>query len=53
MRLGLTAPDRPQWRPIALTKDEYSLLIGFLDAPQRPLSREYLLQATRAHVEIL
>jgi DNA-binding response OmpR family regulator len=53
MRLGLTAPDRPQWRPIALTKDEYSLLIAFLDAPQRPLSREYLLQATRVHEEIL
>ena len=53
MRLGLTAPDRPQWRPVALTKDEYSLLIAFLDAPQRPLSREYLLQATRVHEEIL
>ena len=53
MRLGLTAPDRPQWRPIALTKVEYSLLIAFLDATQRPLSREYLLQATRVHEEIL
>ena len=52
MRLGLTAPDRPQWRPIALTKDEYSLLIAFLDAPQRPLTREYLLQATRVHEDV-
>ena len=32
-----------------LTKGEYSLLVAFLDAPQRPLSREHLLQATRVH----
>jgi two-component system OmpR family response regulator len=31
--------------PVALTKGEYSLLVAFLDAPQRPLSREHLLQA--------
>ena len=53
MRLGLTAPDRPQRRPVALTKGEYGLLIAFLDVPQRPLSREYLLQATRVREEIL
>ena len=35
-----------------LTKGEYSLLVAFLDAPQRPLSREYLLQATRVHEDI-
>ena len=29
-------------RPVALTKGEYALLLAFLDAPQRPLSREYL-----------
>jgi two-component system, OmpR family, response regulator len=38
--------------PVALTKGEYSLLIAFLDAPQRPLSREHLLQATRIHEDI-
>jgi two-component system OmpR family response regulator len=35
--------------PIALTKGEYSLLLAFVDAPQRPLTREQLLQATRLH----
>ncbi|OAF10253.1 DNA-binding response regulator [Bradyrhizobium centrolobii] len=38
--------------PISLTKGEYALLMAFLDAPQRPLSREYLLQATRVHEDI-
>ena len=32
-----------------MTKGEYALLIAFLDAPQRPLTREHLLQATRVH----
>jgi two-component system OmpR family response regulator len=35
-----------------LTKGEYALLIAFLDSPQRPLSREHLLQATRVHEDI-
>jgi two-component system OmpR family response regulator len=34
---------------VALTKGEYALLIAFLNAPRRPLTREYLLQATRVH----
>jgi two-component system, OmpR family, response regulator len=38
--------------PVALTKGEYALLIAFLDAPQRPLSREHLLQATRIHEDV-
>src|ERR1700736_4731945 len=42
----------PQERPIALSKGEYALLLAFLDAPERPLSREYLLQATRLHEDI-
>jgi two-component system, OmpR family, response regulator len=37
---------------VTLTKGEYALLIAFLDAPQRPLSREHLLQATRMHEDI-
>ena len=37
---------------VALTKGEYALLIAFLDAPQRPLSREHLLQATRVHEDV-
>jgi two-component system, OmpR family, response regulator len=37
---------------VRLTKGEYALLHAFLDAPQRPLSREYLLQATRVHEDL-
>jgi two-component system, OmpR family, response regulator len=42
----------PDGAPVALTKGEYLLLIAFLDAPQRPLTREHLLQATRTHEDI-
>jgi two-component system OmpR family response regulator len=42
----------PDGRPVALTKGEYALLIAFLEAPQRPLSREHLLQATRIHEDV-
>jgi two-component system OmpR family response regulator len=42
----------PQERPVTLSKGEYALLLAFLDAPERPLSREYLLQATRLHEDI-
>jgi two-component system OmpR family response regulator len=42
----------PQQRPVVLSKSEYGLLLAFLDSPQRPLSREYLLQATRVHEDI-
>ena len=42
----------PQERPVALSKGEYALLLAFLDATGRPLSREYLLQATRLHEDI-
>jgi two-component system OmpR family response regulator len=43
----------PRERLVTLSKSEYSLLVAFLDAPDRPLSREYLLQATRLHEDIL
>jgi DNA-binding response OmpR family regulator len=42
----------PNGAEVALTKGEYALLTAFLDAPQRPLSREHLLQATRVHEDI-
>ena len=42
----------PAGAPVALTKGEYALLLAFLDAPQRPLSREHLLQATRLHEDV-
>jgi DNA-binding response OmpR family regulator len=41
-----------QGEPVTLTKGEYALLIAFLNAPQRPLSREQLLQATRVHEDV-
>jgi DNA-binding response OmpR family regulator len=37
---------------VTLTKGEYALLLAFLDAPQRPLTREHLLQATRIHEDV-
>jgi two-component system OmpR family response regulator len=37
---------------VTLTKSEYALLIAFLDAPGRVLTRQYLLQATRVHADI-
>ena len=42
----------PNGTPVALSKGEYALLLAFLEAPQRPLSREQLLQATRMHEDI-
>jgi DNA-binding response OmpR family regulator len=39
-------------RPVPLSKGEYALLLAFLEAPQRPLTREHLLQATRVHEDI-
>jgi len=37
---------------IGLTKNEYALLHAFLDAPNRPLTREHLLRATRVHEDV-
>jgi DNA-binding response OmpR family regulator len=42
----------PSNAPVPLTKAEYALLVAFLDAPGRPLSREYLMQATRMHEDV-
>jgi two-component system OmpR family response regulator len=42
----------PQQRLVTLSKGEYGLLLAFLDSPERPLTREYLLQATRLHEDI-
>ncbi|WP_419760319.1 response regulator [Acidisoma sp.] len=38
--------------PVQLTKGEYALLVAFLAAPNRPLTREHLLQATRVHEDV-
>ena len=42
----------PAGAPVALTNGEYAMLLAFLEAPQRPLSREHLLQATRVHEDV-
>jgi two-component system, OmpR family, response regulator len=38
--------------PVSLSKGEYALLLAFLEAPERPLTREHLLHATRVHEDI-
>jgi two-component system, OmpR family, response regulator len=50
-RRGRTLVD-PDAAPVPLSKGEYALLLAFLEAPQRPLTREHLLQATRVHEDI-
>ncbi len=45
----LTAPNG---ETVPITKGEYALLIAFLSAPQRPLSREQLLLATRVNDDV-
>lgn len=42
----------PQGAVVPLSKSEYALLVAFIEAPQRPLSREQLLQATRIHEDV-
>ena len=42
----------PDAMPVSLSKSEYALLLAFLEAPQQPLSREHLLQATRIREDI-
>jgi DNA-binding response OmpR family regulator len=42
----------PNETPVSLSKGEYTLLVAFLEAPQRPLTREHLQQATRVHQDI-
>ena len=43
---------QPNGARVSLSKGEYALLLAFLEAPQRPLTRERLLQATRIHEDI-
>jgi two-component system OmpR family response regulator len=42
----------PAGEQVPLTRSEYALLAAFLAAPGRPLTRDHLLQATRAHEDI-
>ncbi len=42
----------PHGQPVRLSKGKYGLLLAFLEAPGRSLTREHLLQATRVHEDI-
>jgi two-component system OmpR family response regulator len=42
----------PRGDLVLLTKGEYALLMAFIDAPQRPLSREHLMRASRIHEDV-
>jgi DNA-binding response OmpR family regulator len=42
----------PKAVQVSLSKGEYALLLAFLEAPQRPLTRGHLLQTTRLHEDI-
>jgi two-component system, OmpR family, response regulator len=42
----------PNASPVSLTKGEYNLLLAFLNAAGRPLTREHLMQVTRRHHDI-
>jgi two-component system, OmpR family, response regulator len=39
----------PSGGSVLMSRGEFALLLAFLESPQRPLSREHLLQATRVH----
>ncbi|WP_024518884.1 winged helix-turn-helix domain-containing protein [Bradyrhizobium sp. Tv2a-2] len=43
----------PSGMPVRLTKGRYALLVAFLDAPRRPLTRAYLVQATHVHEDVI
>jgi DNA-binding response OmpR family regulator len=42
----------PNDAPVSLSKSEYALLLAFLEASGRSLTREHLLRATRVHEDI-
>ena len=42
----------PNETSVSLSKGEYALLLAFLEAPERALTREHLLNATRVHEDI-
>lgn len=49
LNIGLRRLKDPQGRAIELTNGEFSLLIAFLSAPQRILTRDQLLDLSRLH----
>jgi two-component system OmpR family response regulator len=49
LNVGLRRLTTPQGEKIALTNGEFNLLVAFLSAPQRILSRDQLLALSRLH----
>jgi two-component system OmpR family response regulator len=52
LNIKLRSLTNPSGQTVTLTKSEYGLLVAFLDAPGRTLSREQLLHSTRVHEDI-
>ena len=52
LNTGLRRLKGPDGRLVELTNSEYALLVAFLRAPQRVLSRDQLLESSRLHDDI-
>ena len=52
LNTGLRRLKSPDGRLVELTNSEYALLVAFLRAPQRVLSRDQLLESSRLHDDI-
>jgi two-component system OmpR family response regulator len=52
LNTGLRRLKSPDARMVELTNSEYALLVAFLRAPQRVLSRDQLLESSRLHDDI-
>jgi len=49
LNLGLRKLTAPDGRPVGLSHGEYNMLLAFLGAPQRILTRAHLLELTHVH----
>ena len=52
LNTGLRRLKSPDGRAVEVTNSEYALLVAFLRAPQRVLSRDQLLESSRLHDDI-
>ena len=52
LNTGLRRLKSPDARTVELTNSEYALLVAFLRAPQKVLSRDQLLESSRLHDDI-
>ncbi len=52
LNTGLRRLKSPEGESVELTNSEYALLVAFLRAPQRVLSRDQLLESSRLHDDI-